>query len=166
MDHKFQNISQCWPKCWPSVVLPPRGPPAVFPGKNGIPLGTSMEFPPRGPPAVFSRQKRHSQYGVPPRGASGGFFPAKTTIPSKQVSILMVFVTFRSILTQILPKSTNQPINQPTSQSTNQTTNQPANQPTNQPIWLSRLTGSNLSNGSFWSGSGPGPDVKSCWLLY
>ena len=131
MDHKFQNISQCWPKCWPSMVLPPRGPPAVFSrqkrhspaktcgvparggasggffsGKNDTPLGTSMEFPPRGPPAVFSRQNDiplGTSMEFPPRVASGGFFPGKTTIPSKQVSIFVVFVTFRSILTQIGP---------------------------------------------------------------
>ena len=36
---------------------------------------------------------------LPPQAASGGFFPAKTTIPSKKVCILMVFVTFRLILT-------------------------------------------------------------------
>ena len=31
-------------------------------------------------------------YELPNRVASGGFFPAKTTIPGKQVPVLMVFV--------------------------------------------------------------------------
>ena len=37
---------------------------------------------------------------LPKKAASGGFFPAKTTISSKKVRIFMVFVTFRLILTQ------------------------------------------------------------------
>ena len=36
---------------------------------------------------------------LPKKAASGGFFPAKTTIPSKKVCILTVFDTFRLILT-------------------------------------------------------------------
>ena len=36
---------------------------------------------------------------LPKKAASGGFFPAKTTISSKKVRILMVFATFRLILT-------------------------------------------------------------------
>ena len=42
--------------------------------------------------------------GAPDRGASGGFFPAKTTIPGKQMSILIVFLTFRSNLGPKGPK--------------------------------------------------------------
>ena len=41
--------------------------------------------------------------GAPDRGASGGFFPAKTMFPGKQMSILTVFETFKSFLGPLDP---------------------------------------------------------------
>ena len=70
-----------------------------FRGEKLVPLRGEKLLPLRGEKLLPLRGEK---CGAPDRGASGGFFPAKTTIPGKQVSILMVFVTFRSNLSQNL----------------------------------------------------------------
>ena len=62
-----------WEQVWNSH---PRGLRRFFPGKNDIPLGTSMVLPPQVASGGFFPKKRHppgNKYGVPTPGAFGVF---------------------------------------------------------------------------------------------
>ena len=100
-----------WEQVWSSH---PGGLRRFFPGKNDTQLPNMGKARPTQPSqgkasqaAEPNQPAQKSAFGLPggsargtfleflPRGASGGFFPGKTTIPSKQVSNFVFFVTFR-----------------------------------------------------------------------